>query len=167
MAAVATEPMYKTKIAAFDNKFLFADAYGRSLFAMGTHGRRSSTGHLLSCADTTKMYPAREWEPYIRVMPHGEFPSGSACLCSAASAITAAVYKKPYEAPSLNLSVTFNKNKVESRLNGQGYTQFYSNLKEYADDCTYSRFRGGMHFNFSLEPGIAMCTTANQFTEKA
>lgn len=24
---------------------------------------------------------ASEWEPYIRTMPHSEFPSASACMC--------------------------------------------------------------------------------------
>ena len=26
---------------------------------------------------------AEEWQPYIRVMPHAEFPSGSSCFCRA------------------------------------------------------------------------------------
>lgn len=24
---------------------------------------------------------ASEWEPFIRTMPHSEYPSGSACIC--------------------------------------------------------------------------------------
>ncbi|CAN0270974.1 unnamed protein product, partial [Scytosiphon promiscuus] len=24
---------------------------------------------------------ASEWEPFIRMMPHSEYPSGSACIC--------------------------------------------------------------------------------------
>ncbi|CAN0551951.1 unnamed protein product, partial [Ectocarpus sp. 8 AP-2014] len=26
---------------------------------------------------------ASEWEPFIRTMPHSEYPSGSSCLCEA------------------------------------------------------------------------------------
>ena len=62
-------------------------------------------------------------------MPHGEFLSGSACLCSAASAITTQLYGKDYDAPFP--LVTFNINSVESRLDNQN--QNFANLKEHAD----------------------------------
>ena len=26
---------------------------------------------------------AKEWQPFVRSMPHSEFPSGSACVCTA------------------------------------------------------------------------------------
>ena len=98
-------------------------------------------------------------------MPHGEFPSGSACLCSAASAITAQVYGKESD-DSFPLDVTYNHNSVEPRLDNQNYQQSFANLKEYADDCALSRFRGGMHFKFSVEPGSLMCT-GNDFFLKS
>merc|ERR1712169_42685 len=60
-----------------------------------------------------------------------------------------------------------NLNSVEPRLAGQNYMKHYATLKEYADDCAISRFRGGMHFENSLAPGERMCTTERDFTNKA
>lgn len=99
-------------------------------------------------------------------MPHAEFPSGSACLCAAASAITARLFDKGYD-DYFPLEIEFPVNSVEPRLSGQGYKQTYNNPKEYADDCSFTRFQGGMHYDFSLEPGSWMCTEANDFISKA
>lgn len=76
------------------------------------------------------------------------------------------MYGKEYDDP-FPLDVTFNKNSVESRLNDQNYMQTFDTLKDYADDCSQSRYRGGMHFEFSLEPGAWMCTEAKDFIKKA
>ena len=29
--------------------------------------------------------PAKEWQPFIRTMPHAEYPSASACICTSYS----------------------------------------------------------------------------------
>ena len=86
--------------------------------------------------DTTKEYPANQYTPYLRVR---EFPSGSACLCSAASAITTQAMARIMTPHS-----TFNINSVELRLDNQNYRQNFANLKEYADDCAMSRHQDGM-----------------------
>jgi len=203
---LATDPLSKTKIGAYDNKFIFADAYGQILArnensweevvywafsfllveyegTLITWRSKVQNDHVRPTTvaqeilgneviesfqygeDTTKSYPANQWNPYIRVMPHAEFPSGSACLCSAASAITAQLYGKKYDDP-FPLNVTFNINTVEDRLSGKNFQDHFSTLKDYADDCSNSRYWGGMHFRFSLQPAARMCTVANDFTRK-
>ncbi len=103
-------------------------------------------------------------------MPHGEFPSGSACLCSGGVAIYAEMFNRDVTDTSLGIEVDFSgSNSVEpERFESLTFpVQNYANLKDYADECARSRFFGGMHFEFSLEPGSRMCTTDGDFTKKA
>ena len=103
-------------------------------------------------------------------MPHGEFPSGSACLCSGGVAIYAELFNRPVNHPSLNVTINFTEtNSVEpDRFKNILFDlEFYSSLEDYANECAESRFNGGMHYEFSLEPGSRMCTTDGDFTKKS
>jgi hypothetical protein len=103
-------------------------------------------------------------------MPHGEFPSGSACLCSGGASIYAELFNRPYDDPSLSITIDFSgRNSVEpDRFKDLTFDPVeYQSIKDYADQCAESRFYGGMHFEFSIEPGKRMCTTDGSFTKKA
>ena len=117
-------------------------------------------------------YPAEQWNAYIRVMPHAEFPSGSACLCYAASDYIAETLgfdigdKNPFAPEDYTFTFKAGSNTVEPRLPAEDFTHEYFSLQDIAHECAESRYRGGMHFYNSLKPGADMCTTYNDFTKK-
>merc|ERR1712176_1510107 len=74
---------------------------------------------------------ARDFEAYIRVMPHAEFPSGSSCLCTAYMEFT-----DTYLTDQLGRSVTNFRD---------GNDRLYSDMTELRDVCGESRLWGGMH----------------------
>lgn len=84
-------------------------------------------------------------------MPHGEFPSGSSCLCSGGVAIYAELFNRTVDDTSLYVDINFtNTNTVEpERFKDVLFAlERYSSLEEYANECAQSRFYGGMHYEF-------------------
>ncbi|CAM9184717.1 unnamed protein product, partial [Laminaria digitata] len=75
---------------------------------------------------------ASEWEPFIRTMPHSEFPSASACLCQAFTEQVALGVGADDISPSLELG-PFS----------------FSSWSEVSHVCGDSRVWGGMHFEVS------------------
>lgn len=100
---------------------------------------------------------AGNWQPYIRTMPHSEFPSASACLCTAliehALIVTKGRNYFPYtftipkgvssfypgEIPSSNVSITINR------------------LTDWASLCGTSRLWAGVHFKPAVPAGKHLC----------
>lgn len=106
-------------------------------------------------------FPARDFEAYIRVMPHAEYPSGSACLFKGEED-----YVKEY-LTELGLSTEFpvafpevnpGESKVEpGAVPSEPITLQYAMIEEMAAAGSYSRFTGGMHFFDSIPAGTELC----------
>ncbi|CAN0483832.1 unnamed protein product, partial [Ectocarpus sp. 12 AP-2014] len=93
---------------------------------------------------------ASEWEPFIRTMPHSEYPSASACLCEGFARqienflgddkIEPALQFPPGPPPaSLNASLEF------------------TSWSEISQVCGDSRVWGGIHFAGAVLAGAELC----------
>eukprot|EP00903_Cladosiphon_okamuranus_P012376 g11599.t1 len=90
---------------------------------------------------------ASEWEPYIRTMPHSEYPSASACICEAfVSALKlwaeSDTIDPPLEFPPPEFGVPILS---------------FSSWSEVSQTCGDSRVWGGMHFEGSVPAGAKLC----------
>ncbi|KAL7565209.1 hypothetical protein ACA910_016550 [Epithemia clementina (nom. ined.)] len=91
--------------------------------------------------------PADQWQPYIHVMPHTEFPSGSSCLYTAFACVMQLVYGDNIDPmpttrrvpPSMDLE--FN----------------YSSWSQIAQRCGEMRLEGVCIFTTSVPAGAALC----------
>ena len=106
----------------------------------------------------TTEYPSEKWTPYIRVMPHGEFPSGSACICTAVMKWSAQALRVGYDEDfPLVYGHPVGSNVFEPSLPTEFFNSTYSSHKEVADVCAQTRVDGGMHFPEAIIAGDAMC----------
>jgi hypothetical protein len=106
-----------------------------------------------------------DWQPYIRTMPHAEYPSGSACICTTYAEIiqllsgsdavlggpleqtfaAGSSFIEPGATPASTLTLTFPS---------------WSSIQE---QCGASREHGGMHFSEAVPGGNALCTGVADF----
>lgn len=109
----------------------------------------------------------KNFEAYVRVMPHSEYVSGSACICQALKDYT-----------DDWLSSTLNKNdsiSVETPqfLPGSSRTEpglvpemkmkiTFADMEDLKDSCGKSRLHGGMHFSASVDNGYELCDGIGQ-----
>lgn len=106
----------------------------------------------------TVTYPAEQWTPYIRVMPHGEFPSGSACICTTVMKWSAQALRVEYDEDfTIIYSHPIGSNKFEPSLPTEAFDSTFRSHKEVADTCAQTRVDGGMHFPEAIVAGDAMC----------
>jgi len=114
-------------------------------------------------------FPAGDFQPYIRVMPHAEYPSGSACICTAETEATQAYMKVvfgdevEYDAPNSFFTrsrpIPQGSSKVEPGITpAEDVTLSYTSLKEIRDACGESRLNGGMHFEDAVPEGYKLCS---------
>eukprot|EP00752_Nemacystus_decipiens_P008074 g7217.t1 len=91
---------------------------------------------------------AEEWQPFIRTMPHSEYPSASACLCEA---FTEQIrfwldgrdeIEPPLQFPPPELG---------------GPVVVFSRWSEISEMCGQSRVWGGMHFEGAVPAGAELC----------
>ncbi|CDF41387.1 PAP2/haloperoxidase-like protein [Chondrus crispus] len=109
-----------------------------------------------------KQMRAEDWEPYIRTMPHSEYPSGSACFCAVfAESMKLFFGSDNFLAngkPSpLSLKVAAGQSLVEPGRPSADVTLVYNSWSAVAEDCGKSRLTGGMHFTASVPAGAALC----------
>lgn len=99
---------------------------------------------------------AREWQPYIRTMPHSEYPSASACACSAivehALLVTKGRDVFPYNVTFSKGSSRFAKNFPERDV-----TIGINRLSEWSRLCGKSRLWAGVHFEPAVDAGVRLC----------
>lgn len=116
------------------------------------------------------MIEAGEWQPYIRAMPHSEFPSGSACTCFAL-----------VEHALLNSN---GRNNLPFRFTvPRGASRFYpgivpekdveikiNKISDWSKLCGESRLWAGVHFEPSIKAGRDLCrgigAGAQEFVDK-
>jgi hypothetical protein len=104
----------------------------------------------------------KDWESYIRTMPHAEFPSGSSCICRAfANALgvfmdldlsetipngplvvpisAGSSFAEPGQTPAMDLDLTFNT------------------WNDVVEICGQSRLDAGLHFPAAILAGEELC----------
>jgi len=94
-----------------------------------------------------------DWTPYIRVMPHAEYPSGSASICWSIADYVDAYMKDVMGKDSLEVTKTFKKGSshVDPMLPEEEFKYTFKNMAEVAELCSESRLWGGMHYRPSIE----------------
>jgi len=106
-----------------------------------------------------KEIKARDFQSFIRVMPHSEYPSGSASICAAYADFTDHYTKEYFGGKTLNLvpvgegGLSFGCDSPSPFKLGCGGRYHVHNMTELAEMCAESRLWGGMHFTKSIEAG--------------
>ena len=105
-------------------------------------------------ATTPASIAARDFVPYIRTMPHSEYPSGSAAICTGYADFTD-LFTTEYFGVKLDL---FEVNDVEHdfcKNYGVACTASFSvdGTTELAEECGESRLWSGVHFGASIPAG--------------
>ncbi|GAB0494823.1 hypothetical protein MMPV_006119 [Pyropia vietnamensis] len=88
------------------------------------------------------------WAPAIRTMPHAEYPSASAAICTGFAAVL-----DPLGGDRLNLSVALPAGFVGGGLPVEPLTLRWQSLSEMATACGDSRLWGGLHFRDAIDAG--------------
>lgn len=100
---------------------------------------------------------AGEWQPYIRTMPHAEFPSGSSCLCEAlvehALIVTGGENNVPYTVRIPKGSSSFYPGVVPS----EDRELVIEKITDWSKICGESRLWAGVHFRPSIMAGKKLC----------
>jgi hypothetical protein len=99
---------------------------------------------VMSFAGTHK---AKDWVPYIRTMPHAEYPSGSGCICLAVAQFIDSFLQDQYGDSSIKTTWEFD---------GIDPVTF-SEMNDLVDVCGKSRLWGGMHFSASVPDSYTLC----------
>jgi len=100
-----------------------------------------------------------QWQPLIRVMPHAEYPSGSAAICRAVADYIQLYIENILEWENLPTTWVMMAGGAPHRFPAmEGYPKMdhevtYDTLDEMAEMCSYSRLLGGMHFTASIQAG--------------
>ena len=90
---------------------------------------------------------ARDWVPFIRVMPHAEYPSGSGCICLGIAQFIDEFLLNEYGDSSIDTTWDFEETGT--------YT--FNNMMDLATTCGDSRLWGGMHFTDSVPDSYELC----------
>ena len=109
----------------------------------------------------TKIIDGKNFEAYLRVMPHSEYVSGSACICQSIYEFTDLWISENLDIQdSVEVSLTFA---AGSSKIAPGFTPAsdinmkLNNMQELRDKCGKSRLDGGMHFTQSVPAGYKLC----------
>jgi hypothetical protein len=111
---------------------------------------------------------ARDFEAFQRVMPHSEYPSGSACICTAygemADAFTMRYYNDtvkdlPYGEMGEGEGFGCNDKWDPPLLTSKGCDADFviSDMKSMIQECSQSRLWAGFHFTAAVDEGLNMC----------
>ncbi|CAN0217950.1 unnamed protein product, partial [Scytosiphon promiscuus] len=95
---------------------------------------------------------ASEWEPFIRTMPHSEYPSGSACICE----VFARQIKNFLGSDVIEPALEFPPGDPPPGFDAPPLQ--FSTWSEISEVCGNSRFWGGMHFEEAVTAGMELCT---------
>lgn len=92
-------------------------------------------------------------------MPHAEYPSGSACICTAfAETLQLLTGKDDIAMPLVQIFEAGSSKKEKGVTPSANITVEYNKWSEIAQACGESRLYGGMHFEDAVEAGNDLCT---------
>ena len=103
----------------------------------------------------TQSIPAAQWQSYLDVSDHPEYPSATAAFC-AAYATSMRLY---FQSDELNrfFPVIQGSSLIEPGFTPQNnITIGWNTFTEFSDDCGSSRFWSGVHFPASIPAGQAI-----------
>lgn len=103
---------------------------------------------------------AANWQPYIRTMPHAEYPSGSGCICTVVADYVDAFVSDQFGQPTFATTWDFaaGSSKIEPGMTpASAMTLHFNNMTELRDMCGESRLWGGMHFRASVPDSYQLC----------
>ena len=112
---------------------------------------------------STKKIKGKNFEAYVRVMPHSEYVSGSGCICNAAYEFTDTWLDKMMGMPnSTQIALPMfpaGSSKVEPGMTPASDIDpiIMENLLELRNACGDSRLDGGMHFAQSVPDSYKLC----------
>lgn len=104
--------------------------------------------------------PVDQWEPFIRTMPHAEFPSFSACICEVfREASVLANNGSDQIGGTVSQKFSAGSSAVEPGIvPEQDLVLEWTRFSDIAKDCGQSRLDGGMHFTDAIPAGVQLCT---------
>jgi len=144
-------------IAVWNNKYRY-DAVRPTTAIRYLYGSNPVTAWGGPGRGTVSDLPANEWRSYTQTADHPEYPSGSACFCSA----YAQAWRR-LQGGTDNLGFMLPWLKGTSRQE-PGITPAkmvilgpWATWTEMVDDCAMSRVHGGVHFRPAIEASKEMC----------
>jgi len=103
---------------------------------------------------------ARDFQAYFRVMPHSEYPSGSACLCTSIAEYIDHFMQNMFGEESLTVTVRFpaGSSLVEPGATpSEDIVHTFADMSTLAYECGQSRLWGGIHFTAAVTQGHKLC----------
>merc|ERR1719499_978318 len=97
-----------------------------------------------------QMIDPKQWTPFIRVMPHSEYPSGSMAICQAVADFTKLFLPLDGRSTPLRINWPLEKGGAGYGLPTEDVDAWTENLDEFAETCGQSRLWGGMHFTAAV-----------------
>lgn len=100
--------------------------------------------------------PASQWQSYINVADHPEYPSASMCACQA----HAQAARRYFGTDELGLSVTYaaGSSRIEPGITpAADLTLHFATWTEFEEECGRSRVLGGTHFQAAVGASAAIC----------
>lgn len=110
----------------------------------------------------TRTFPGREFNSYLRTMPHSDTPSGTACICVAFAELTERFLG---QIGNLQYGLNFPQgcSLVEpGAVPAADLQLLYTNTAEFVRDCAQSRVWAGVHFQKSVDTAVEMCSGIGQ-----
>ena len=107
----------------------------------------------------TQTYLGKNFEAYLRTMPHAEYPSGSSCICSAYAEGQKLLYNDiDILIPPLTYQVSPFSSEIEPLTTPKKNITFtYFGWGDISKRCGETRYEGGMHFTESVPAGVQLC----------
>lgn len=130
---------------------------------IGMHNSSEDFRFVTGSNENGTVFRARDFQAFIRVMPHSEYPSGSGCLCTAYADFTQTYTDAYYCEDLVNLTVgpnSLNFGCDGDFLSSLGCDEDWFTIPDMAtlrDVCGESRLWGGMHFRASVPNSYALC----------
>jgi hypothetical protein len=107
----------------------------------------------------SKTIQGKDWHPYIRTMPHAEYPSGSSCICTAFAEVLQIVTGKDDTEIPVVQHFPAGSSKLEPGVTpSQNLTFTYTKWSQIQQACGSSREAGGMHFSQAVSGGEVLCS---------
>jgi hypothetical protein len=102
---------------------------------------------------------ATDWTPYVRTMPHAEYPSGSACVCTAYAETMQVLTRQDETGIPVAMQVLAGSSKSEpGKVPATNMTISWNKWSDIQKDCGLSRLHGGMHFSHAVPDGEKLCS---------
>ena len=104
----------------------------------------------------TTEIPGNQWQSYINVADHPEYPSASMCACQAQGQAA----RRYFGTDELGLSVTYaaGSSRIEPGITpAEDLTLHFATWTEFEEECGRSRILGGTHFQDAIDASAAMC----------